>query len=112
MTEFTKEYIRIVRICSYLTEPPASEIIGHLCDEIERLQQRIAELEQERRWIPVRDYPSQVGWYRVITNNGTEQIREYVREPDRDIHYWDVKDGEWIMMYTNPPLPQPPEERE
>lgn len=77
--------------------------------EIERLQARVQELEQERRWIPVRDWPPEVGWYRVITNNGTEQIREYVREPDRDIHYWDVKDGEWIMMYTNPPLPQPPQ---
>jgi hypothetical protein len=45
MTEFTKEYIRSVRMCSYLIEPPASEVIEHLCDEIERLQQRIAELE-------------------------------------------------------------------
>jgi hypothetical protein len=51
--EFTKEYIRSVRMCSYLIEPPASEVIEHLCGEIERLQQRIAELEQERRWIPV-----------------------------------------------------------
>jgi hypothetical protein len=78
--------------------------------QLAQVNLRITELKQERRWIPVRDYPSQVGWYRVITNNGTEQIREYVREPDRDIHYWDVKDGEWIMMYTNPPLPQPPQE--
>jgi hypothetical protein len=53
MTEFTKEFIRSVRMCSYLIEPPASEVIEHLCGEIERLQQRIAELEQERRWIPV-----------------------------------------------------------
>ena len=45
MTEFTKEYIRSVRMCSYLIEPPASEVIEHLCDEIERLQQRIAELK-------------------------------------------------------------------
>lgn len=45
MTEFTKEYIRSVRMCSYLIEPPASEVIEHLCDEIERLQARVQELE-------------------------------------------------------------------
>lgn len=47
MTEFTKEYIRSVRMCSYLIEPPASEVIEHLCDEIERLQARVEELEAE-----------------------------------------------------------------
>lgn len=87
-------------------------VLFEVSEMLKKTQARVQELEQERRWIPVRDYPSQVGWYRVITNNGTEQIREYVREPDRDIHYWDVKDGEWIMMYTNPPLPQPPQEGE
>ena len=45
MTEFTKEYIQSVRMCSYLIEPPASEVVGNLCDHIERLQTRIAELE-------------------------------------------------------------------
>ena len=45
MTEFTSEYIKSVRMCSYLIEPPASEVVGNLCDHIERLQTRIAELE-------------------------------------------------------------------
>jgi len=45
MTEFTSEYIKSVRMCSYLIEPPASEVVGNLCDHIERLQKRIAELE-------------------------------------------------------------------
>lgn len=45
MTEFTKEYIRSVRMCSYLIEPPASEVIEHLCDEIERQAQRIIRLQ-------------------------------------------------------------------
>ena len=49
MTEFTKEYIRSVRMCSYLIEPPASEVIEHLCDEIERQAQRIAELEAHNK---------------------------------------------------------------
>jgi hypothetical protein len=85
-----------------------------LAEELEAVKAELAkwELEQERRWIPVRDWPPEVGWYRVITNNGTEQIRQYVRVPDRDIHYWDVKENESIMMYTNPPLPQPPQEGE
>ena len=45
MTEFTSEYIKSVRMCSYLIEPPASEVLGNLCDHIEQLQKRIAELE-------------------------------------------------------------------
>ena len=49
MTEFTKEYIKSVRMCSYLIEPPASEVVGSLCDHIERLQARVQELEQERQ---------------------------------------------------------------
>ena len=47
MTEFTSEYLQSVRMCSYLIEPPASEVVGNLCDHIELLQKRIAELEQE-----------------------------------------------------------------
>jgi len=43
--EFTKEVIARIRLNSNLIEPPASEVIGMLCDEIERQAQRIAELE-------------------------------------------------------------------
>lgn len=35
--KYTKEYIAKVRLCSNLLDPPASEIIGELLDEIERL---------------------------------------------------------------------------
>jgi len=45
MTILTKEYIQSVRMCSYLIEPPASEVVGNLCDHIERLQKRVQELE-------------------------------------------------------------------
>ena len=45
MKMFTKEYIQSVRMCSYLIEPPASEVVGNLCDHIERLQKRVDELE-------------------------------------------------------------------
>ena len=45
MTDFMKEYIQSVRMCSYLIEPPASEVIEHLCDHIEHLQKRVDELK-------------------------------------------------------------------
>jgi hypothetical protein len=32
-------------MCSYLIEPPASEVLGNLCDHIEQLQKRVQELE-------------------------------------------------------------------
>jgi ATP-dependent Lon protease len=35
--KYTKEYIAKVRLCSNLLDPPASEVIGELLDEIERL---------------------------------------------------------------------------
>lgn len=43
--KYTKEIIKAMRTASYLIEPPASEVIGGLLDEIERLQ-------AENRWIP------------------------------------------------------------
>jgi hypothetical protein len=45
MKMLTKEYIQSVRMCSYLIEPPASEVVGILCDHIEHLQKRVQELE-------------------------------------------------------------------
>jgi len=45
MKMLTKEYIQSVRMCSYLIEPPASEVVGNLCDHIERLQKRVDELK-------------------------------------------------------------------
>ena len=65
MTDFMKEYIQSVRMCSYLIEPPASEVVGNLCDHIEHLEKRIEELEQERRWISV-DEKRPENWEKVI----------------------------------------------
>ena len=79
-------------------------------NEITKLESRIAEREAEQRWVPVREFPSQQGWYRVITNSGLEQVRQYKCESERDICYWMCEDNEWIMMYTNPPLPHPPKD--
>lgn len=35
--KYTKEYIAKVRLCSNLIDPPASDVIGELLDEIEQL---------------------------------------------------------------------------
>ena len=81
--------------------------------KLKRAEERIAELEQERWWIPVREYPSQQGWYRVIINDGTEKVRFYKRDTENDREYWHVANNkEWIMMWTNPCLPQEPKEEE
>ena len=80
---------------------------------IEELRTRVQELEQERRWIPVREYPSQQGWYRVIINDGTEKVRFYKRDTENNREYWHVANNkEWIIMWFNPCLPQPPKEEE
>jgi len=45
MSKFTKEWIAKVRLSSHLIEPPAAEVIGERLDEIQRLQERVQELE-------------------------------------------------------------------
>lgn len=74
MTEFTKEDIEYYRKQYALwtsrrqTTPEELHLIGRLrdaLDEIERLQQRIAELEQERRWISIEEANLEV-WKKYI----------------------------------------------
>ena len=136
MTEFTSEFISICREEAKVLEDDGYKAFTLALDHIERLQdlmlayendlvllsvygklkraeERIAELEQERWWIPVREYPSQQGWYRVIINDGTEKVRFYKRDTENDREYWHVANNkEWIMMWTNPCLPQEPKEEE
>ncbi len=55
-TKFTKEWIDMAR--RSITEPCVERYIcipvqEEMLDQIERLQARVQELEQERRWIPV-----------------------------------------------------------
>ena len=46
--KYTKEYIAKVRLCSNLIDPPASDVIGELLDEIEQLT---AERDELYNWI-------------------------------------------------------------
>lgn len=43
--KYTKEYIAKVRLCSNLIDPPASDVIGELLDEIEQLTAERDELK-------------------------------------------------------------------
>lgn len=71
MTILTKEYIQSVRMCSYLIEPPASEVVGNLCDHIEHLQKRVEELE-----ITVENYKSIMEGVRYKIDKKNEYIAE------------------------------------
>ena len=108
MTDFMKEYIQSVRMCSYLIEPPASEVVGNLCDHIEHLQKRIEELEQERRWIPVSEQPKKTGYYIISWEN-------YIHDSKLNSDYGFFKVGEgWNVSSIKywQPLPPPPQEEE
>jgi len=117
MTEFTPEWITKARnACIFFGEPATTEFINAL-DHIERLQKRIEELEQERRWIPVSEWEQK--------ENVDMLIRVVVRGLKRTFTGY-LKDGEWKIPldWTNSipvtsnlvthvmPLPQPPQEEE
>ena len=72
--------------------------------EIQKLNARIAELEAERRWIPVSErLPEKDGYYLVSDDHGDimscEFLADYKGEP-----IWDVAGVLYWM-----PLPEPPE---
>lgn len=117
MTEFTKEFIDEAR--KSITEPGIERYICipvqlEMLDEIERFQSRIAELEAERRWIPVSERLPEV--YR---DGDGEFIPFLVCENDKDYPYRAIYDGlNWgdgmfVADVTHwMPLPNPPEVQE
>jgi len=89
----------------------ARKVPTDLRDEIKRLQQRIAELEQERRWIPVSErLPEEgqivIGWNWV---SQTVAVVRYHKLTDKFYEYW--RGGHMKIIYWQP-LPQPPQEGE
>ncbi|MBE0574193.1 DUF551 domain-containing protein [Candidatus Dojkabacteria bacterium] len=133
MTErFTKEWIAEVRRTGYLSRPI---LTNDRLDEIERLQarvqeleytlknklfegsidkenmtKRIAELEQERRWIPVSErLPDCSDRVLVRMSNYYTVIASYFINPE----YWKNDAGSKVLNVTHwQPLPQPPQEEE
>lgn len=114
MTEFTKEYIRSVRMCSYLIEPPASEVIEHLCDEIERLTAENAELREANRWISVDErLPEKSDWYYVISYSERDKTQYTTFGLFNYFHRtWNTKHNEVLYWRENLPLPTLPEKEE
>lgn len=76
--KYTKEYIQKVRLCSNLIEPPASQVIGELLDEIEKLQ-------SENEWHKYPDEKPEIdGYYLVINQYGS-------------MFDWMWRRGEWYL---------------
>ena len=71
--------------------------------EIQRLTTRIAELEAERRWIPVGEKPLEAGTFFVLLKNG--EVTKDFTFIDGGRYYW-WNHGANITHYM--PLPEPP----
>ena len=71
-----------------------------LLEDNHKLESRIAELEAERRWIPVSEKPTKSDWYLIMYQG--------YRVPDAG--YYDVEAG-WLSDIPDcwMPLPEPPE---
>lgn len=103
--KYTKEIIKAMRTASYLIEPPTSEVIGGLLDEIERLQ-------SENRWIPVSErLPEDDDNYLIAFSD-----KSIYRARWNGGRWEEIEDGEYYghEFQESPthwrPLPQPPEE--
>lgn len=119
MTEFTPEWIAKARnACIFFGEPATTEFRKAL-DHIEHLQKRIAELEQERQWIPVSESKPKSGVPVLVWNGGLHTAFWFEQQDDTSFG------GHWVWhpvrknIYTFmlgvthwQPLPQPPKDGE
>jgi len=135
MTEFTKYFIdgRRLYLSAYKLFPLGDPVVItdlvkgciEALDEIEHLQQRIAELEQERRWIPVSERLPEEGQPVLIdfgNNEITVGIWFWENEPEEwsngtdyvGWQHWNYGSDKFFPSDEPPlhwqPLPQPPQE--
>jgi hypothetical protein len=118
MTEFTKDDIEHYRKQYALwtsrgrITPEELHLIGRLrdaLDEIERQAKRIAELEQERRWVPVSErLPEKSGFYflHICGSDGKKWERVGLFFVDGQFDIINDKVTHWQY------LPQPPNDGE
>lgn len=112
MSEFSTEWINKWR---FLNDPimdthcVSSKLFERALLKIETQNERIAELEAERRWIPVSErLPEEgqivIGWNWV---SQTVAVVRYHKLTDKFCEYW--RGGHMKIIYWQP-LPQPPKE--
>ena len=95
------ELAKTARVGMELTYFDVIELLG----ELGSLKSYIAELEAERRWIPVSErLPEKDGYYLVSDDHGDVLSCEFLTER-RVEPIWDDDDGVLYWM----PLPEPPE---
>ena len=82
----------------------ADDCFRDLMIYIKGLVARIAELEAERRWIPVGEKPLEAGTFFVLLKNG--EVTKDLTFIDGGRYYW-WNHGANITHYM--PLPEPPE---
>lgn len=112
--KYTKEIINAMRTASYLIEPPASEVIGGLLDEIERLQ-------AENEWLPMDSAPKDGTFVLLLQDKEVYKaawLQNYGVVCRRsDPFEWCIdssyQDEQGYYSTVNPekwrPLPQPPD---
>jgi hypothetical protein len=115
MTYFTQEKIEKLRNAYACLEHQTHEVSRLLkaLDEIERQRERIAELEQERRWISVSErLPEESGEYWVCYFYDGKTVQGYceykLEEGFENLMAWDNTE---IVTHWQP-LPQSPQEEE
>ena len=103
--EFTKEMLDYLRAV-YCVHPMVLDAL----DYINSLESRIAELEAERRWIPVSERLPEVNEdvFTVVydTNDGSTSVSALKHHGDGVWFIWDK--GYYVVTHWMP-LPKPPE---